>query len=268
MAETDTQSRTALVTGASSGIGWELADVAAGDGYDVVLTARREERLRELADKLEKKHGVRTTVISQDLAVQNAAETLFESVQDEGLEIHTLVNNAGIPNYGDFLETDREAEQGMMQLNTVTLTELTKLFGREMSTRGDGAILNTASLAALYPIPKKAVYAATKSYVLSFSRAVAHELEDEGITVTALCPGVVETEYADRGNVDDSNTMDGITNDPRTVAKAGWDGLQNGERIVFPSTFATYGAQAVRILPRKMITKLGESTVEEGQSWI
>lgn len=267
MSETNMDGRTVLVTGASSGIGSELADVAAADGHDVVLTARREERLAELAEELETSHGIRATVIPQDLAVRNAAENLFDAVRDEGIEIHTLVNNAGIPQYGGFLETGRDAERDMMQLNMITLTELTKRFGREMSARGDGAVLNTASLAAFYPIPNKAVYAATKSYVLSFSRALAHELEPEGITVTALCPGVVETEYAERGNVDDSNTMEGITNDPRTVAKAGWEGLQKGERIVLPSRFATYGAQVKRFLPRKTVTKLGESTVEEGQSW-
>lgn len=268
MSESDTSSRTALVTGASSGIGWELADVAARDGYDVVLTARRGERLRELADTLETTHGVETTVIPQDLAVQDAAETLFDAVQDEGVEVHTLVNNAGIPQYGPFTETDRDAERGMMRLNMITLTELTKRFVRGMCDRGSGAVLNTASLAAFYPIPNKAVYAATKSYVLSFSRALAHELEDDGITVTALCPGVVETEYANRGNVDESNTMEGMTNDPRTVAQAGWDGLQDGDRIVLPSLFAKFGAQFTRLLPRKTVTNLGERTVEEGQSWL
>ncbi len=148
------------------------------------------------------------------------------------------------------------------------VTGLTKLFVPGMVDRGEGAVLNTASLASLYPIPGKAVYAATKSYVLSFSRALAHELADEGVTVTALCPGVVETEYVERGNVAESNTDEGVTNDPRSVAEAGWDGLTNGERIVFPSSFATYGAQLTRLLPRRTVTRLGERTVEEGQSWI
>jgi len=260
--------RTALVTGASSGIGRELADVIAADGYDLVVTARREERLRELADEVESEHGVEATVILQDLSEPTAADDLFDAVRNRGITVHTLVNNAGVPVYGRFTETDREAERDMMRVNTVTLTELTKLFAAPMVDRGTGAILNTASLASFYPVPKKAVYAATKSYVLSFSRALAHELVDDGITVTALCPGVVETEYAYRGNVEESDTMEGVTDDPRSVAEAGWNGVRNGERIVFPSAFDTYGAQLTRLLPRKTVTELGERTVEEGASWI
>jgi len=262
------ENRTALVTGASSGIGRELADSNADDGYDVVVTARREKRLQELADDLEAEYSVEVTVIPQDLAEPSSAQGLFDAVQEAGIDVHTLVNNAGVPVYGRFTETDREAEVDMMQVNMVTLTELTKLFLPSMVERGDGAVLNTASLAAFYPIPKKPVYSATKSYVLSFSRALAHDFEDDGITVTALCPGVVETEYAKRGNVEQSNTMAGVTNDPQSVAEAGWNGLKNGERIVLPSKFAAYGAQIKRFLPRRKVTELGESTVEEGASWI
>jgi short-subunit dehydrogenase len=264
----DTSGRTALVTGASSGIGREIADVAAGDGYDVVLTARREGKLRDAAAAIEADHGVETTVITQDLAQPGAAEELYESVRAAGVEVHALVNNAGVPVYGEFTDTDPAAERDMMRVNMTALTELTKLFVPDMVDRGRGAVLNAASLAAFYPIPKQAVYSGTKSYVLAFSRALAHELEGDGVTVTALCPGAVETEYARRGNVEESNTMDGVTNDPRSVAEAGWNGLTAGERFVFPSTFASYGAQLTRLLPRRTITELGASTVEEGASWI
>lgn len=260
--------RTALVTGASSGIGRELADLAAADGYDVVVTARRERRLRELAAQLESDHGVEVTVVPQDLAVESGVERLVGTIRDRDIVIHTLVNNAGVPVYGQFTGTDWDAERDMMQVNMVALTELTKRFVPEMVDRGAGAVLNTASLASFYPIPHKAVYAATKSYVLSFSRAIAHELDATDVTVTALCPGPVETEYAERGNVEESETMSGVTNDPRSVAEAGWTGLTNGERIVLPSGFATYGAQLKRLLPRKTVTKLGQSTVDEGASWL
>lgn len=263
----DPSAPTVLVTGASSGIGRELADVAAADGCDLVLVARREERLNELAAAVETDHGVTATVLPQDLAEPAAAETLYDAVRAEGIEVHTLVNNAGVPVYGRFTETDRENERALMRVNMLALTGLTKLFAPRMADRGAGAVLNTASLAAFYPIPKKAVYAATKSYVLSFSRALAHELEGDGVTVTALCPGAVETEYAERGNVAESNTMDGITNDPRSVAEAGWAGLRDGERIVLPSTLATYAAGIERVLPRRTATRIGERTVEEGQSW-
>jgi len=260
--------RTALVTGASSGIGAELARQIAADGYDVVLTARREQRLREIADELEATHGITGTVITQDLAADGAADDLFEAVHAEGIEIHTLVNNAGIPVYGRFTETDLEDELRVMQVNMTALTALTKRFVRPMAERDEGAILNTASLASFYPMGEKAVYSSTKAYVLSFSQALAHEMEDTGITVTALCPGVVETEYAQRGNVEESATMEGVTNDPETVAKAGWEGLKNGERIVFPSLFAKYASQLPRVLPRRKLAELGTSVVEDGASWI
>lgn len=263
-----TADRTALVTGASSGIGAALAREIAMDQYDVVLTARREERLRDLADELEAKNGVTATVIPQDLTAEKAGEELFERVNNQGIEIHTLVNNAGVPLYGRFDETELAEERDIMRLNMIALTSLTKQFLHPMAKRGEGRILNTASMAALYPIPKKAVYCGTKSYVLSFSRALAHEMEGTGVTVTALCPGVVETEYANRGNVEESNTLAGVTNDPRSVAKAGWQGTKDGERIVFPSLHSKYGSQLVRLLPRSKVTELGKSTVEDGASWI
>jgi len=260
--------RTALVTGASSGIGREIAELAAGDGYDVVVTARREERLRELAESVERDHGVSATVVAQDLAEPDAADRLYETVRDAGVDVDVLVNNAGVPLYGRFTDTDPEAERDMLRVNVTAPTELTRLFLPEMVERGRGGVLNTASLTSFYPIPRKAVYGATKSYLLSFSRAVAHEAEDAGVTVTALCPGVVETEYAERGGVADSGTMSGVTNDPRSVAAAGWNGFRNGERIVLPSGIASYAAQLTRVLPRRTATRLGERTVEEGASWI
>ncbi|WP_435065547.1 SDR family NAD(P)-dependent oxidoreductase [Halobaculum sp. EA56] len=263
-----TADRTALVTGASSGIGAALAREIAMDQYDLVLTARREERLQNLAEELEATHGVTATVITQDLAAEKAGEELFEAVTNEGIEIHTLVNNAGVPLYGRFDETELEDERDIMEVNMVALTSLTKRFLRPMVKRGEGRILNTASMAALYPIPKKAVYSGTKSYVLSFSRALGHELDGSGVTVTAVCPGVVETEYANRGNVEKSNTLAGVTNDPRSVAQAAWEGAKDGERIVFPSLHSKYGSQLVRLLPRSKVTELGESTVEDGASWI
>ncbi len=216
----------------------------------------------------EAEHGVSATVVAQDLAEPDAADRLHEAIRDAGIDVDVLVNNAGVPLYGEFTETDREAERGMLRVNVTAPTELTKLFVPGMVERGRGGVLNTASLTSFYPVPGKAVYGATKSYLLSFSRALAHEVEDEGVTVTALCPGVVETEYAERGNVDESGTMSGVTNDPRSVAEAGWNGFRDGERIVLPSGFASYAAQLTRVLPRRTVTDLGEQTIEEGASWI
>lgn len=258
----------ALVTGASSGIGTELTKQIAADGHDVILTARREERLRDLAEELEARHGIEATVVPQDLAQPNAADQLYESIQETGQEVHILANNAGVPVYGPFAETDLEDEQLMMQVNMVALTALTKRFLGPMVERGSGAILNTASLYSFFPGPKKAVYAATKAYVLSFSRALAYELAETEITVTALCPGPVETEYAQRGGVEGSAVMEGITNNPESVAAAGWQALKNGQRIVLPSLFAKYAAQLTRVLPRRKVTEAGAQAAEEGSSWI
>ncbi|MFB6360393.1 MAG: SDR family NAD(P)-dependent oxidoreductase [Halobacteriales archaeon] len=267
-AELEVGQGSALVTGASSGIGNELARQIAADGHDVILTARREERLRDLAEELEGRHGIEATVVPQDLAEANAAGQLFEAVQEAGQEVQILANNAGVPVYGPFTETDFEDEELMMQVNMVALTALTKQFIGPMTDRGSGAVLNTASLYSFFPGPKKAVYAATKAYVLWFSRALAHEFADSGITVTALCPGPVETEYAQRGGVEESGALEGITNDPETVAIAGWEGLKNGQRIVLPSLFARYAAELTRVLPRRKVTDAGAQAAEEGSSWI
>lgn len=259
---------TALITGASSGIGRELAVLAAADGYDTVLVARREERLNGLADEIEADHGVEATVIVQDLAATSAASDIFQRVQREGIHVDALINNAGAPIYGQFAETEFDAERSIMQVNMVALTELTKLFVRPMIERGAGAVLNTASLAGMYPIPKKAVYSSTKAYVLSFSRALADELEEQNVVVTALCPGAVDTEYLHRGNVEESNVTNGFVNDPESVAKAGWEGLKTGKRIVFPSTVAASAAHLKRVLPRKKVTELGRRVVDRGASFL
>jgi short-subunit dehydrogenase len=159
----------ALVTGASGDIGAALTRQIATDGYDFVLTAQRERRLTALAQELEEDHGVTTTIIPKDLADPGAPPELFKEVRNAGIDVHTLVNVAGFPVYSRFNDTPIEEELEMMQVNMVALTHLTKLFAEPMVERGDGAILNVASLAAYAPMPRLAVYAATKAYVLSFS---------------------------------------------------------------------------------------------------
>lgn len=248
--------RTTPITGASSGIGTELARQIASDGYDIVLTARREPRLNDVAGELEDRYDVSTMVVPKDLADPDAPQELFEEVQGEGIRVHTLVNNAGFPVYGRFDEAPLDEELAMMQVNMVALTHLTKLFVQPMIERGEGAILNTASLAAFLPIPRAAIYAATKSYVLSFSEGLAHELTDEGIRVTALCPGAVDTEFMEKGNMDGSSISEGPTNDPASVAKAGWNGVKSGDRIVRPAMRTKFISRLPRILPRKRVTSV------------
>lgn len=255
---------TALVTGASGGIGAALTRQIASDGYDIVLTARRKHRLDEIAEEIEDHHGITTTVIAKDLAESNAPREMFEEVRDAGSHVHTLVNVAGFPVYGRFDETPIEEELEMMQVNMVALTHLSKLFVRPMIERGDGAILNVAGLAAYPPMPRLAVYAATKAYVLSFSEAIAHELADDGIQVTTLSPASVDTELYEKSEVGETNVADESSmNDPASVAAAGWKGLKNGDRLVRPSMRAKLLPQVFRTLPQSKITSLGAKATEK-----
>jgi short-subunit dehydrogenase len=188
--------KTALVTGASSGIGLDLAKRFAAEGYDVALVARSEGKLKEVAAALEAEHKVRAHVVTADLAKAGAADALVAALDARGIDVDVLVNNAGYASYGAFAETDLADELAMIQVNVVVLTHLTKLLVRKMVAKRSGRVLNVASTAAFQPGPLMAVYYATKAYVLSFSEAIAEELRDTGVTVTALCPGPTRTAFA------------------------------------------------------------------------
>jgi hypothetical protein len=244
---------TALVTGASSGIGNELAHLFAGDGCDVVLVARREERLREIAEAFEKAYDVAATPISADLAVEGAAEDLYETVSARNEDVDYLVNNAGFAVYGAFAETDGEEEAAMRRLNVETPTRLAKLYAPELRAR-EGGILNVASLAGVYPTPGAAVYGATKAYLLSLSEALAEELAPE-VQVTALCPGETDTEFVERGGVEESGLADADLLDPEAVAEAGYRGFRRGDRVVVPGTRDKVRALLKRVLPRDTATR-------------
>ena len=183
------KAKTVLITGASSGIGYELTKLFARDRYNLVLVARSESKLQQIASELTQQFGVTVKFITKDLALSTSPIEIWQELQTEGIAIDILVNNAGFATYGLFTETELQAELNMMQLNMATLTHLTKLFLQEMFPRKTGKILNIASTAAFQPGPLMAVYYATKAYVLSFSEALANELQGTGITVTVLCPG-------------------------------------------------------------------------------
>ena len=265
--ETDNDEGAVLVTGASSGIGAEMARVAASDGFDVVLTARREERLREVADAVEDEGGVKTYVIEKDLADPDAPQELYDEVQDVDTEVHTLVNNAGFGVYGGFDETDGEAELDMVRVNVLAVTQLTKLFVPDMVERGEGGVLSAGSIASYFPTPRMAVYGATKAYVLWFTRALAHEFEDDGLTVTAYCPLPVETEFMEKNDIGESAIDEGITNDAETVAKNAWNGYKRGRRIVWTSSAGARFARLSRLLPQRTVTSLSADVMEEGVSY-
>ncbi len=186
-----------LITGASSGIGREIAKLAARDGYDVVLVARRREKLSELAREIEKEFEVKTHVESIDLASTNGADLLYDSLAHEGIVVDVLVNNAGFGLHGDYIETDAKRERQMIDLNVSALTRLTRLFLPGMMSRRSGYVMQVASVAGFFPGAFMSVYYATKAYVLSFSEALSEELQGTGVSVTVLCPGATKTEFFD-----------------------------------------------------------------------
>lgn len=262
---TDTATRTAtLVTGASGGIGLELARQCAARGQRVVLVARGAEALQQLAVELTQRHGVEAIAMPLDLTDPSAPEELFTRLTAANLVIDTLINNAGFATYGPFVEADIRRELQEIQLNVVTLTHLTRLLLPEMVRRRSGRILNVASTAAFLPGPLMAVYYATKAYVLSFSEAIGEELIDTGVTVTALCPGPTRTGFQRRAAMEDSKLVanPAAVMDAASVARAGYEGLLAGKRIVIPGFTNQLLPLAVRVLPRTMATRLAKKAQE------
>jgi short-subunit dehydrogenase len=252
--------QTALVTGASSGIGRALAGLFARDGWDVVLVARDASKLNEVGRELEARHGTRCTVLPADLTDPTAPEAIVRSLEERGVVVEALVNNAGFGVRGDFSETDWRRELEMIQVNVVGLTRLTKLLLPAMLTRGRGKILNVASIAGFVPGPGMAVYYATKAYVLSFSEALAAEVRNRGVTVTVLAPGPTRTSFGVSSGAGDSNLFKGPNvMDAEPVARAGYDGLLRGKRLVVPGVFNKVLIQSLRISPRWMITAIAKA---------
>lgn len=249
--------KTALITGASGGIGYEFAKVFAQNGYDLVLVARSEKKLQQLAAELTTQYNISVKVISKDLSDPASPEELYREIKAETLTIEVLVNNAGFAMYGFFHELDKVSELQMMQLNIVTLTHLTKLFVGDMIARKSGKILNVASTAAFEPGPLMAVYYASKAYVLSFSEALANELKDFGITVTALCPGPTESGFQARAAMEDSKLVSGgglMTS--AEVAQEGYHALMKGKTVIIPSLKNKLLVLAPRFLPRNLVTQI------------
>lgn len=249
-------SKTALVTGASGGIGYELALLFARDGYDCVLVARSQDKLKELAERLESEHRVKTLVLAKDLAKPSAVDEIYEEVTAASMHVDVLVNNAGFPVFGLFVDTDLRAELEMLQVNVVALTALTKLFLKGMVERRAGRILNLASTAAFLPGPLMSVYYASKAYVLSFSEALSNELRGTGVTVTALSPGPTRTGFQKRGVMEDSRLVQGQIADAASVALAGYRGLMAGKTIVIPGFTNKLVPWVVRLSPRGVVTRV------------
>jgi uncharacterized protein len=248
---------TALITGASSGIGLELARLFAENGHDVVLVARSEGRLQALAAELQSKGRIRAHVIASDLSAPGAVRSVVDRVNALAVDVDVLVNNAGYGVYGPFLETSPDAELAMIQVNLVALTELTKRLLPPMVARARGRILNVASTAAFFPGPLMAVYYATKAYVLSFSSAIANELEGSGVTVTVLAPGPTASGFQAAAALEESKLFAGRQlPTSREVARAGYDGLMAGKLLVVPGIANKVTIQLPRFTPRRLVARL------------
>jgi short-subunit dehydrogenase len=222
--------KTALITGASSGIGKELAIIHASKGGNLVLVARRVEELELLKSKLEDKYKVEVSIFQQDLSKQDSAKSVYGFCKQNNIEIEYLMNNAGFGGHGNFVDRPMEKDVEMIHLNIQSLVELSHLFLQDMKKRKSGKILNTASTAGFLPGPLQATYFATKAFVVSFSKGISHELKPHGISVTALCPGPVKTEFEYVAGMGESNMFkNGAT--AYSTALKGYNSMMKGKRI-------------------------------------
>jgi short-subunit dehydrogenase len=255
----------ALVTGASGGIGAELARVLAANGHDLVLVARTTDRLAAVARELSAAHGIEARTLAADLALGDAPEVVARSLASEGGEVDVLVNNAGFGLHGPFATTDGARELEMIALNVCALTRLTKALLPGMIARRRGRILNLASTAGFVPGPYMAVYYATKAYVVSFSQAIAEELRGTGVTVTALCPGATRTGFAGTAGMEGSRLFRrGVVMDAATVARAGYDGMMAGRAIVVPGLANKAIVASTRVSPRGLLARVTARLQDHG----
>lgn len=247
---------TALITGASAGIGMELAKLFAQDHHSLVLVARRKEKLEQLAYDMREIHGVRVHVIAADLGQPGASQQIFEETEREGLAIDFLVNNAGIGQNGPFHEADADEMLTMLNLNVVALTELTRCYLPQMVARNKGRILNVGSTAGFQPGPNMAVYYATKAYVYSLTEALVEELSPTQITVTNLAPGATDSEFQSRAGMDKTMLFAAGAMDAASVAKAGYQGMMKGKSLVVPGLKNKLIPIVAKVSPRAATRKV------------
>ena len=256
---------TALITGASSGIGKELAIIHAQYKRDMVLVARREEKLVELQSDLTKRFGVKVEVIAMDLSESGAADKLATKLTERDISIEYLINNAGFGKWGDFWSQDPATISAMIRLNILTLTELTRILLPQMIERKSGKILNVGSTAGFIPGPGQAEYYATKAYVNSFTEALASELQGTGVSATVLCPGPVETEFAGTADIKNVRAFKSTTPAPASeVAKIGYEAMEEGQDMIVDKPLNRLVVHGLtRILPRKAVLYISKKTMEK-----
>ena len=254
--ELSSRRKTALVTGASGGIGKGVAEAAARDGWHVVLTARKTVDIDAFADDWRRRYGVQVTAIAQDLSLPGGADALFDAVQARGISIDCLVNNAGIGVFGEFIDTSLDEELLMLRLNIEAPTVLAKRFLPQLVERG-GYMLNMASIASFPPGPYLAAYYGSKAYLRSWCEGIAEELASRGVGVTAYCPGPVRTQFADRANAKRSSLFSGgHLPDGDEVGRAAWQACMQRRRLVIHGALNKVQVFAIRFTPRMLLAKI------------
>jgi uncharacterized protein len=248
--------KTAIVTGASEGIGQELSRIFAREGYDLVLVARNEAKLAALADELSCRHGIKARVIPKDLSSRTAPREIFDELEEDGVVIDTLVNNAGYTVYGTFAAADLAAQQKMIDVLIHAPVELAGLFLPGMVARGGGEVLNLASTGSFIPCPYEAAYSASKAFILSWSEAIAEELAGSNVTVTALCPGATRTRFFERSSTDNVKVFEIGMMTPEQVAEIGYAAMKAGKRYVTAGLMNKLLVFSTRLMPRALLCKV------------
>lgn len=251
-----------LITGASSGIGYDLARVFAREGHNLVVSALEAGTLNAVADGLRKSHNVDVVPIAKDLSIHTGPQELYDEIKGRGIEIGILVNDAGAGEHGPFVETDLQREMAIIQLNINTVVCLTKLYLKDMLAGSGGRILQLASVASVMPHPLMAVYGGTKAFVLSFTEALANELKDTNVTVTALMPGPTDTDFFENAGAEDTKAAQ-IAADPAKVAEDGYKALMAGDLKVVSGFMNKVQVTMSRVMPDTMTTASTRKLMEE-----
>jgi len=247
---------TALITGASSGIGYEIAKCFAEEGHNLILVARSQSELRAIADDFEARYGVQAMPIAKDLFARGAAEELYQEIKEAGITVNFLVNDAGQGVYGKFAETDLTQELDIIQLNVVSLVVLTKLFLRDMLKRNEGRILQLASIVSREPAPYAAVYSGTKAFIYNFSHSISEEIANTNVTMTALRPGATDTDFFRKAKMEDATIVqEGKLGPADKVARDGYEALMRGDREVVSGIPNKIQDLIGNVLPEKTVAK-------------
>lgn len=268
MATRNNNIKYALVTGATSGFGYEFCKLFAADGYNLIMVARSEERLQIISGEIITQYGVEVLPLSADLFQHHTAEGIYETVKEQGIVVDVLVNDAGQGEHGLFVETDLQRELDIIQLNVSSLVSLTKFFLKDMVARNEGKILQVASVLAVYPTPLMAVYAASKAFVLAFTESLINELKNTNVTMTALLPGASDTDFFHKAGAEESYTYQKTTlSDPEQVAKDGYDALMKGERKIVSGLKNKMQAAMTNVMPDSALAGMMEKQMKPSEEF-